>query len=112
MKAIRLWTGILGGPLIWLVYLEVAYALTPSACIAGHKQVLGAATAVTLLATLAPTLVAWSAWRAAGATTVTEPAHPLARNRFMALSGLGLSGLSALLVAASAIPIIVLGACD
>jgi hypothetical protein len=112
MKPLSLWTGIVAGPLIWLVYLEASYALTPSACIAGNKQILGASTLAALLAIALTVWVAWRSWRASGATTATEAGNPATRSRFMALAGLGLSALSFLVVLASAIPIVVLGACD
>jgi hypothetical protein len=112
MSLTALWIGILGGPIAWLLYLQVGYMLTPSACTAGNKNLLAIATIVALIATLAITFVSWRAWQASGATSVTDEVDVIGRSRFMALSGLGISGLSVLLVVASAIPIIILGACD
>jgi len=112
MSLIALWTGMLGGPIVWLAYLEAAYALTPSACVAGNKHVLALVTLAAFVATAAIVFLSWRAWRASGAETATEHGDIIGRSRFMALSGLGLSTLSALLVIASAIPIAVLGACD
>jgi hypothetical protein len=112
MNLIALWIGILGGPIAWLLYLQVSYMLTPSACTAGNKNVLAIAMVVALIATLAITFVSWRAWHASGATSVTDEGGVLGRSRFMALSGLGISGLSVLLVVASAIPIFILEACD
>jgi hypothetical protein len=112
MSLTALWIGLLGGPIAWLLYLQVSYTLAPSACIAGNKNVLAIATIIALIATLAITFVSWRAWHASGANSVTDEGGVLGRSRFMALSGLGISVLSVLLVVASAIPIIVLGACD
>jgi hypothetical protein len=112
MRPISLWGGIVGGPLISLVYLEISYALVPSACIAGNKHVLALITLAALLAASLTMAVAWRVWHAAGATYDSASGGPLSRGRFMALSGLGLSALSILFVIASAIAIMVLGACD
>lgn len=107
-----LWIGIVAGPVAWLVYLQVNYMLVPAACQAGDKTVLSVVTAVAFIAAAVVTSIAWRSWRASGADNDTEEGSALARNRFMALSGLGISALIFLLVIASAIPIFVLGACD
>lgn len=112
MNLIALWLGIVGGPIAWLVYLQASYVLAPSACIAGNKSALGIALLIALIATLLITFMSWREWHATGANAVTDEGNAISRGRFMALSGLGISALSALLVLASGIPIFVLGACD
>jgi hypothetical protein len=106
------WIGILGGPLVWLVFLQLNYMLAPSACLSQNKVMLGIVTVVALFGTVAPAFAAWRAWHHTGATGQTEEGGAIGRSRFMALSGIGLSALFALVVLASAIPIIFLGACD
>jgi hypothetical protein len=112
MSLIALWTGILGGPLIWLCYLQISYMLAPSACVSGNKAVLGIATAIALFGTLCAAFAAWRVWHQAGTTAGREEGGAVGRSRFMAVSGMGLSALFALVVLASAVPIIFLGACD
>jgi hypothetical protein len=112
MSLIALWLGIVGGPIAWLIYLQASYVLAPSACIAGNKSALTIALIVALIATLLITFLSWRAWHISGANAVTDEGDAISRSRFMALSGLGISALSALLVLASAIAIFVLGACD
>jgi hypothetical protein len=106
------WIGILGGPLVWLVFLQVNYMLAPSACLSQNKTMLGIVTVIALFGTMASAFAAFRAWHQAGATADTEDEGAPGRSRFMALSGIGLSALFALVVLASAIPIIFLGACD
>jgi len=106
------WVGVLGAPLVWLVCLQVNYSLAPWACHTGQKNVLGVATIVALILVLGAGAAAWITWRAAGATAATEEGGEHGRSRFMALAGLGVSGLIALLVLASFVPIAVLEACD
>jgi hypothetical protein len=112
MSLFSQWIGILGGPLVWLVFLQLNYMLAPSACLSQNKVMLGIVTVVALFGTVGPAFAAWRAWHHTGATGQTEEGGAIGRSRFMALSGIGLSALFALVVLASAIPIIFLGACD
>jgi hypothetical protein len=112
MSLAALWTGLLAGPLVWLIYLQINYMLVPWVCHSGHKAVLVWVTAAALIITLAVTFIAWRAWHSAGATAATEDDNRFGRGRFMALTGIGLAALSTLLVIVSFIPIFVLGACD
>ena len=107
-----LWLGMVGGPIVWLLYLQVSYILAPRACRAGDKTALAVVAVVALVATIAVTIVAWRAWRATEADYSAGEGTVLGRSRFMALSGLGISALIILLVIASFIPIVVYGACD
>lgn len=112
MNPVTLWIAMLGGPMVWLIYLQVSYALVPSACLAQNKIALVIALIAALIVTVAIALVAWRSWREVGADAIAEDTRVIDRSRFMALSGLGIAALSVLLVLASAIPIIILGACD
>ena len=112
MNISTLWTGVIGGPLIWLIYLQVNYMLVPWACHSGHKGVLLLVAAITLIITAGTGVVAWRAWNWSGPTDETDEGGPIGRSRFMALTGIGVAALITLLVAASFIPIIVYQACD
>ena len=112
MTLAALWLGIVGGPIAWLLYLQLSYMLAPRACQAGDKTALAVVAVVALATTIAITIVSWRAWHASGADYDTGEGTVLGRSRFMALSGLGISALIILLVIASFIPIFVLGACD
>jgi hypothetical protein len=112
MNISTLWTGLIGGPLIWLLYLQINYALVPWTCHSGHKGVLLLIAAITLVATAATGFIAWRAWHLTGANEQTEEGGPIGRSRFMALTGIGIAALTTLLVAATFIPIVVYQACD
>jgi len=112
MSGFTLWLVMLGGPLVWLIYMEVGYALTPLACAGQNKTAISMTLIAALAITLAIALLAWRSWRLAADGVPDRETRALDRSRFMALSGLGLSALSLLAVLASAIPIYLLGACD
>jgi hypothetical protein len=109
MNKTALWIGIVGAPLVALAYLEVSYSLTPRACRSGQKSELILGTAIALILSMAAAWVAWRTWRVvAGAAASDE----ISRTRFMALAGLGVSGLMALFIVASFFPILLLAVCD
>jgi hypothetical protein len=112
MSLISPWMGILGTPLIWLAYLQISYALATTPCPRDMKGAIGIATAVALGATAVAAFACWRSWCASGAGHNTHNSDPLGLGRFLALSGLGVSGLILLLVIASAIPIIVVKGCE
>jgi hypothetical protein len=90
MSLFSQWIGILGGPLVWLVFLQLNYMLAPSACLSQNKVMLGIVTVVALFGTVAPAFAAWRAWHHTGATGQTEEGlwryQGLAYRRFLRLS--------------------------
>jgi hypothetical protein len=113
MRRLALLTGLLGAPLAWLLYLEIAYALVPWACRRGHPHhpVLYVVALAALAAALACAGLAWREWRLAGRRTSDDP-PPLGRAAFMAVTGLGSSALFALVILAAALPLFWMSACD
>jgi hypothetical protein len=112
MNAATQWFGILGGPIIWLGFLQVNYALAQPACVYDNKSSLAIMTVIALFGTVAAAYVAWRTWEHAGGGAATDAGNAAGRSRFMGLTGMGVSALSILLVLASAIPIIFLAPCD
>src|ERR1043165_2807828 len=94
--AAALWAGLLVGPIVMLVQLQTNYALVLWACNTGHEWVLHLVSLLALLITMAAGLLAWSNWRRAGAEWDDEGAGVIPRSRFMALVGVLISGLIAL----------------
>ena len=103
MSPVSQWSGVLGGPVIWLIFLQVNYMLARSACLSQSKALLAIVTVVAFFGTLASGFAAWRGWHQAGATAHTENGDAVSRSRFMALSGIGLSALFAFVVLESAI---------
>ena len=109
---LSLWFGVLGGPLAALVCLEAAYASVPWACRAHAVLPLHLVPLATALLALAAGVVARRDWKA------TEPEWPddaegvLARSRFLAVLGIGLSVFSVLAIIAQWLAIFILDPCN
>jgi hypothetical protein len=97
------WVALLGGPVMWLVMLTAAYALVPWSCHAGHRGALWATVLVTLAAALAGLPLARRARAGAAATSSTYGFL----SRAASWTTLGF----ALVIVASAIPIVALPPC-
>src|SRR4051812_19455343 len=100
-----LWAGVLLGPLVWLSLLTISYAWVASGCAEARRGPM----LLLMLGGLAGTLLAGGlAWNERGRALRAEP--PLEgrepkRALFMAQCGLMLSGFSAVLVIATAVPV-------
>jgi hypothetical protein len=106
-----LWVGLLLAPVAFLINLELAYALVPTACSSRNALPVHLVHAVCLLLTLYGLMTAWRRWRAAGSTW-GEAGDPLARSRFMAGTGLLVSAMFLLVIVAQWIPSFVLHPCQ
>jgi hypothetical protein len=107
-----LWTGLLLAPIAFLIDLEVAYALVPTACSTRNSLPVHLAHAACLLVALFGGLTAWRCWRATGSTWPGEEGNPLARSRFLAGVGMLMSGLIVLVIIAMWIPSFILDPCQ
>ena len=121
-----LWTGLFGGPLLWSVQTLANYAVVAHGCFPTAEPrstpsfagMWGGALAVSVVAaagTAAATLLALRSWRAtrdekAGrAGSLLDTAD--GRTRFMAITGLLLSGLFLLAVLSNTLPLFMVGSC-
>lgn len=106
-----LWTGILAGPIVWLISFEANYALVPWACIFSTKLALYLVSLVALVISAAAGVLAWREWKALG---TEAPAHAgtLSRSQIMALGGVLLSTMFCLVIVAQAIPELILEVCQ
>lgn len=107
----RLWTGLLAGPLAFAANLQVNYMLVDVACQTGPRIVLHLSPALSALLTLGAGVMAWQAWQ-----DLERPAMPEAawvpRGKFMAISGVLMSGMFLLVVLAQWIPVFVVNPCQ
>ena len=111
-RNVALWFGVLAPMLAWALLLEVNYALVAIACDGISRALLLGACLVALLLALAGGLVAHGMYvrlREAPDERVSEVAG---RERFMALGGMLSSVLFALVIVATAIPVVFLRVCD
>lgn len=108
-----LWAGVLVPPLAMLTQLQVNYALVLWAC-GGEGRVfaLHAVAFVTLAVTIAGGLLSWHNWRRTGGGWEDEGAGAIPRSRFMAVVGMLISALLALVVVAQWIPIFIHAPCQ
>ena len=114
MSARRLWLAIVLGPLAWLTYVEVAYALVPWACRhpgAGGRVALYLTGAGVFAAAIIAVVLAWPAWRAT-ARGDSDAAAPDGRTRFLALTGLASGALFVLVAIAGTLPLFMLAPCE
>jgi hypothetical protein len=100
-SSVALWFGALGGPVAWLVDLQIRYAVTDYVCNNHAPWLMWAVTAGALALAVIAALVSFA-----------HRASELKRARFMALAGGAISTLFALAIMAMAIPDLFLRACD
>ena len=107
-----LWYGLLIGAVAWKLQLVVNYAVVPYACWNRVEFVNHAASFAMLALALSGCWVAWGSWKKTGEGTDMEMGGVVGRSRFMALGGMALSGLFALMILGQWIPNLVLSPCD
>lgn len=106
------WIGVLTGPIVWLLQLQVNYSLVQTACETGRKWPLHVVSLLALLLVTAAAAVSWRLWKRLPEGSTEEGPPRETRSRFMALCGLVTSALFALVIVAMEIPNWVLHACD
>jgi hypothetical protein len=107
-----LWLGLLGGPIVWFVFLQLNYVLATSLCTRIDKSILGIVAAAAIVLTIAVAATAWRSWRMFGSSAVTDGPGIIGRSRFLALTGLGMSAFFILVLIANTIPIFILQPCE
>jgi hypothetical protein len=107
-----LWIGLLLAPVAFLINLEVAYALVPTACSSRTELPVHLVHIACLLLTLYGLLTAWHAWKLTGAAWPGSQGDRLARSRFMAGTGILVSAMFVLVIVAQWIPSFVLDPCQ
>lgn len=105
------WTGVLAGPLAWLMQLSTNYALVEHVCSTGNEFLLHGISGVAVLATAAGAWLAWGVWKRTGSSWPGEEGGTIGRSRFMAASGLVFSAFFAVLILGQTIPTLMLGPC-
>lgn len=107
-----LWTGIAAGPISWFVNLEASFALAPLACSAKGKLLLHLVAAISLVLTLAAAGLSFAQWQMPERNVAGERTPFYSRRHALALAGMGLSSLFFVVIAAQAIPNLVLEGCE
>jgi hypothetical protein len=110
-RVLVLWATWAIGPVAWTLHLMVSYLLVEWVCGTGNVWVLHGVTLATVLMAAAGGLIAWRQWTAAGRRWPGAGGDPASRTRFLAVGGLIISLLSALIILAEGIPNFILSAC-
>jgi hypothetical protein len=103
-RALRLWFGLLGSPLIWAVQFQTVYLTSEWACYAMDFSWNHVASIAALLMSAWALWIAYSEWRAVGAGTADESGDPDTCRRFMAIVGMMSGALFTALVFATWLP--------
>ena len=103
--------GIVVGPIAVLVNEELIYVTNMWACGTGKQLAMHVVPIVCLIVTLGVGLLAWRDWDRVGRGVEDEAATVDSRSRFLALGGMAISALSALIILAQWLAIFVFGAC-
>ncbi len=106
-----LWTSVLGGPLVFLLNLEVAYVMTDWTCNTGNGWALHVVHLVSLALAAAMGLLGLRLWRRVGDETPGSAGGAAARSRLLAAVGVLGGALFAVCVLAQWLPVVVLGPC-
>ena len=116
-RQLALWAGLLAGPLAWATLLQTNYALSYVACEQRQTWMLYLATAIALVMVAGGAAAAWWTLPSPARDTTDEHEEPdpwqvmVLRARFMALGGLAMCAFFAIVILATAIPILVLHPC-
>jgi hypothetical protein len=105
-----LWVGLLGGPVVWALDLQVAYWLVYHACHTNNMVPLYVETVLAMTLCVVPFVVALRMYRRFPEAN-RQGQHADDRARFMALTGMGLSVLFFVVLIAAAVPRLVLTPC-
>jgi hypothetical protein len=107
-----LWIAIFAGPVIWMISFAARFSLTPWVCSKQWKPGLYLITILAVVIAVGSAGLAWAEWKQLGEEWPGQQGTSLARSRMMAISGVLLSSLSALLILSQGLADIVLGACE
>jgi len=105
------WASALGGPVVFLLNLEVSYVMLDWACATGQDWTVHLAHVVALALAIAACLLGVALWRRVGNEWPDGGGTSTSRSRFMAAIGALGGALFALAIVAQWITVVVLGTC-
>jgi hypothetical protein len=108
----RLWAGILTAPLVFLLHLQINYALVTQLCQSEHKIAMHLVTLAAILISAGGGLIAFLNWRDAGRKWPGEAGSVAERSRFMSVVGLLISLLVILGLIAQLLPQFIFDPCQ
>ncbi|HET7322116.1 MAG TPA: hypothetical protein VFI96_06450, partial [Longimicrobiaceae bacterium] len=107
-RLVLLWAGVLTGPAVFLIQLQVNYTLVTLACSRARPWLhLSAITA--LLLTLGAGAIAWRDWRYTGGGWPGDGGGTVPRSRWLSMLGMLMSALFALVLLVQWLFIVLVG---
>ena len=103
-ESLSLWSGVLGPPLLWLVHLQVGYMVVPLACHQHQPLIVHGVTVAAIVLTTVLGLFNVARWRRCGREWPDSSASVISQDRFLAATGLAISGLIVAALVAQWIP--------
>ena len=108
----ELWFGVLAPPFFYLLDEELSYAFSYGACGTGRRGAFLLSTLICAVVVVIGAMMSLAQYRALPDTADLEGARALDRDRFLAVLGMGASGLFLLFILANFVPKLMLGTCD
>lgn len=106
-----LWSGVLTGPILFLVLLQVNYLLTMWSCSAGARWPLHLATLIALAVTVLAGVRSYGMWDRAGREWSDNAGGGRARTRFLSSLGVLTSSLFATVILAQWLMVMLMDPC-
>ena len=103
--------GVVAGPIAMLANEELIYVTNMWACGTGKQLAMHVVPLICLAVALGAGVLAWRDWVRVGRGVEDEAATVDSRSRFLALTGMAVSALSALIILAQWLAIFVFAAC-
>ncbi len=98
---VKLLAGLFIGPAVWLTNLQVNYSLVKWACASGHADLLPLISGVALALVAGGFMLSWRCFSRVRADADPRGARVVDRSYFLAVAGLSLNAIFALLIATS-----------
>jgi hypothetical protein len=98
---VKLLAGVFTGPIAWGLNLELNYSLVKWACNSGHLWVLTLVSLVALIIVAGGFTLSWRCWTDLHEQADLRGGQVIDRSYFLAVTGLALNALFALLIAMS-----------
>lgn len=104
--------GLLLAPLAWFLDLQISYATVKWACAEGRRDVLLLIPAASLMLIALAASMSWRCWRTLRHQGRPDGGEMEDRSYFLAIAGLSMSAVFALLVLTSLVPRYLLNPCE
>ena len=109
---VKLLAGVFVGPAAWALNLEISYSLVKWACASETPQLLPLLSATALAMVAGGFGLSWQCWSQLRAGADPEGARVVDRSHFLAVTGLGLNALFALLILTSGALHFIISPCE